>query len=98
MIRRGLHLADADPFLLFDKLQNGEQATESTAPAGQLDPSHAFYLGYEMAKAATALALGKQYEQDEPLDWGFLTVQEKGHRLTSRRPNPPEQQDADSAE
>ena len=35
---------------------------------------HAFYLGYEMAKAVTALTLGKDYRQDEALDWGFLTV------------------------
>ena len=28
-----------------------------------LDVTHAFYLGYEMAKATTALTLGKQYVQ-----------------------------------
>ncbi len=73
-----LHLSDADPFLLFDKLR-------ATGPDGggpkNLDASHAFYLGYEMAKAATALALGKDYRQDESLDWGFLTVPETSHRL-----------------
>jgi dihydropteroate synthase-like protein len=41
------------------------------------DPQHAFYLGFEMAKALTALTLGKNYVQDEPLDWGFLTRPEK---------------------
>ena len=46
-----------------------------------IDPAHAFYLGYEMAKAATALTLGKDYRQDEALDWGFLTREEKSHRL-----------------
>ena len=46
-----------------------------------LDASHAFYLGYEMAKAATALTLGKQYQQDEALDWGYLTQDEVSHRL-----------------
>ena len=45
-----------------------------------LDASHAFYLGYELAKATTALTLGKQYEQDEALDWGFLTRAERKHR------------------
>jgi hypothetical protein len=44
------------------------------------DPSHAFYLGYELAKATTALTLGKQYTQDEALDWGFLTRPEQSLR------------------
>lgn len=34
------------------------------------DSSHAFYLGYELAKAEIARALGKRYTQDQPLDWG----------------------------
>jgi dihydropteroate synthase-like protein len=54
----------SDPFELFDQLQG-------------LDPAHAFYLGYELAKAVTALTLGKQYRQDEALQWGFLTVPER---------------------
>ena len=33
-----------------------------------------------MAKAVTALTLGKNYEQDEALRWGLLTVAEKKHR------------------
>ncbi len=72
-ISAGQHLSDADPFLLFEKLQ--------AAAARPLDASHAFYLGYEMAKAATALTLGKEYRQDEALDWGFLTQAEQFHRL-----------------
>ena len=44
-----------------------------------LDAGHAFYLGYEMCKAVTALTLGKTYEQDEPLDWGFATRDEVSH-------------------
>jgi dihydropteroate synthase len=55
--REGHHVA-TDPFDLFPKL-----AVES-------DGSHAFYLGYELAKAEIALALGKRYSQDNPLDWG----------------------------
>ena len=54
-----------DPFEIFDQL-----------PA-TLDASHAFYLGYEMAKAVTALTIGKQYRQDEALNWGFLTIPER---------------------
>lgn len=34
------------------------------------DASHAFYLGYELAKAETAWRLAKRYVQDQPLDWG----------------------------
>lgn len=44
-----------------------------------LTADHAFYLGYEMAKAAAALALGKNYVQDQPLNFGFLTRPEAGH-------------------
>ena len=61
---------DADPFELFARV----------AGQAQIDPSHAFYLGYEMAKAVTALTLGKNYTQDQALRWGFLTREEKSHR------------------
>jgi dihydropteroate synthase len=60
VLNRDGHRHGTDPFVLFEKL-------------GPLDPAHAFYLGYEMAKAVTALTLGKNYRQDEPLAWGFLT-------------------------
>jgi hypothetical protein len=33
-----------------------------------------------MAKAVTALTLGKQYRQDQALEWGFLTRPEESHR------------------
>jgi hypothetical protein len=36
----------------------------------EADGAHAFYLGYELAKAEIALRLGKRYVQDEPLRWG----------------------------
>ncbi len=72
LVCAGLHLEDADPFQLFDRLM-------ATQPKN-VDPSHAFYLGYEMAKALTALTLGKDYRQDESLDWGHLTVEERSHR------------------
>src|SRR5262249_28134543 len=60
VINRDSHRRGTDPFALFEQL-------------GPLDPAHAFYLGYEMAKAVTALTLGKNYRQDEALQWGFLT-------------------------
>lgn len=72
LINRDVHLKSEDPFDVFAELQ-------ATAPKN-LDASHAFYLGYEMAKASTALTLGKQYRQDEALDWGMLTQPETSHR------------------
>ncbi|QDT27219.1 Pterin binding enzyme [Gimesia panareensis] len=57
-----------DPYELFDQFQAAASKT--------VDASHAFYLGYEMCKALTALTLGKQYQQDQPLNWGFLTQEE----------------------
>jgi dihydropteroate synthase-like protein len=58
-----LHLQGTDPFRLFAQMLEKET----------IDPSHAFYLGYEMAKAVTALTLAKNYSQDQALNWGFLT-------------------------
>ena len=64
-VTAGRHWAQSDPFLLFEQL--------AAAAPKPIDANHAFYLGYEMAKAITALTLGKDYRQDEALDWGFLT-------------------------
>ena len=64
-VTAGLHCSDADPFALFAKL--------TAAAPRPIDANHAFYLGYELAKAVTALTLGKDYRQDEALDWGLLT-------------------------
>lgn len=72
LVSAGLHLCDTDPFDLFARLL-------ATAPKN-VDASHAFYLGYELAKALTALTLGKQYEQDQALQWGYLTRDEPSHR------------------
>jgi dihydropteroate synthase len=73
VVSAGLHLSATDPFALFARLQ--------AEAVREVDAGHAFYLGYEMAKAVTALTLGKDYRQDEALDWGFLTVHEQSHRL-----------------
>lgn len=78
LLGSGLHFSDADPFKVFDQLA-------ATKPKN-LDNSHAFYLGYEMCKALTALQLDKQYMQDEALNWGFLTRPETDrHRLKRNR-------------
>jgi dihydropteroate synthase-like protein len=56
-----------DPYEVFDR---------ALATVGSIDAEHAFYLGYELCKARTALTLGKKYIQDEALRWGFLTQNE----------------------
>jgi dihydropteroate synthase-like protein len=66
LLNREGHWSGTDPFELFDRLRETETGRN-------LDSSHAFYLGYELCKAVTALTLGKQYRQDQALDWGFLT-------------------------
>lgn len=74
-INRDRHVADSDPFTIFEQL-------------GVEDPSHAFYLGWEMMKATLALQLDKRYVQDEALGWGHLTVEEISHRDRKRQRRP----------
>ena len=66
VMNRDGYVSGQDPFEILDSLE-------------LTDTAHAFYLGYEMAKAMIALQLGKQYHQDRALSWGFLTVEEKSH-------------------
>jgi hypothetical protein len=75
MCSAGHHSSD-DPFILFERMGVG-------------DPSHAFYLGYELMKAKTALTLSKAYHQDQALDWGFLTEPEISHRGRGKTSTPP---------
>jgi hypothetical protein len=70
--RAGHHLSD-DPFKLFDKLDVGG------------DGAHAFYLGYELAKAEIAWRLGKRYAQDNALDWG-VAADRRSEDLTRHAP------------
>lgn len=65
-------LVGESPFEIFDQMDVA-------------DPSHAFYLGYEMMKAKTALTLGKAYRQDQALAWGFLTEPEMSHMAKRKR-------------
>jgi dihydropteroate synthase-like protein len=73
VINGSMHLRGTDPIVLFEEMRKRDP---------KLDTSHAFYLGYEMAKAVTALTVGKNYTQDQALRWGFLTVPEVSHRAT----------------
>jgi dihydropteroate synthase len=71
VLNGSIYLRGRDPFEVFDQL---------LAADPKLDSPHAFYLGYEFAKAVTALTLGKNYIQDQALQWGFLSVPEVSHR------------------
>lgn len=72
----GNHWQAPDAFALFQQLLD--------SGADNLDPSHAFYLGYELCKATIAAQLGKQYEQDQALRWGYLTREEVSHQRLKR--------------
>jgi dihydropteroate synthase len=37
------------------------------------EPTHAFYIGKELARASLAVTLGKTYRQEGALSWGYLT-------------------------
>ena len=71
VLNGSVYFCGSDPFEVFGRL---------AAADPRLDVSHAFYLGYEFAKAVTALTLGKNYNQDQALRWGFLTIPEVSHR------------------
>jgi len=60
MNRKGHWHGDA-PFEMF---------AEALRTNPQIDAGHAFYLGYEMARAEIARVLGKEYQQDEDLSFG----------------------------
>ena len=72
MLAAGVDLEGTDVFEIFAELLGRPQSTN-------IDASHAFYLGYEMAKAEIAGQLGKRYVQDQPLRWGHLTPPPRPH-------------------
>jgi hypothetical protein len=99
LLGAGLHIADREAFLVFERLLNPGfgGAADAHQPPTKVDPAHAFYLGYEMAKATIALALAKEYRQDEALNWGYLTVPEESHRLRKTAMTPTTERPAPSA-
>jgi dihydropteroate synthase-like protein len=82
--------ADADWIYVFnaDLFVKGTDFNEIFDQLGVDEATHAFYLGKELMKATTARALRKNYRQESPLDWGYMTFAEPRRervRLTSRR-------------
>jgi dihydropteroate synthase len=78
LMSAGVHVRGTDPYEIMKELMSLPQSRN-------VDASHAFYLGFELSKALTALTLNKRYEQDESLRWGMHTRPEKHHRLARKR-------------
>jgi dihydropteroate synthase-like protein len=87
--------ADSDWIYVFNSelFVKGTDFNEIFDQLGVEEATHAFYLGKELMKATIARALGKNYRQESPLDWGYMTFEEPRRkrvrvttgRLTERR-------------
>jgi dihydropteroate synthase-like protein len=69
---------DADWIYVFnaDRFVKGTDFNEIFDELGVDEATHAFYLGKELMKATIARALRKNYRQESPLDWGYMTFAE----------------------
>src|SRR4051794_29996666 len=81
--------ADRDWIYVFNAelFVKGTDFNEIFDQLGIDEATHAFYLGKELMKATIARALRKNYRQESPLDWGYLTFEEPRRarvRLTAR--------------
>lgn len=82
--------ADQDSITVLngERFVRGTEIQDLFAQLGIDDPTHAFYLGKELAKARLAVTLGKTYRQEGALSWGYLTppddVKAEHVRLTQR--------------
>ncbi len=76
ILNHSIYVRGKDPFELFEQICKKDN---------RMDSSHAFYLGYELSKAMTALTLGKNYRQDQALNWGILTIPESSSRNPGHR-------------
>jgi dihydropteroate synthase-like protein len=82
--------ADSDWIYVFnaERFIKGTDFNEIFDELGVDEPTHAFYLGKELMKATIARTLRKNYRQESPLDWGYLTFEEPRRervRLTTGR-------------
>jgi dihydropteroate synthase-like protein len=80
---------DADWIYAFnaERFVKGTDINQMFDELGIDEHTHAFYLGKELSKAAIARGLGKNYRQESPLDWGYLSFDEPRRervRLTAR--------------
>src|SRR6185503_6193419 len=67
--------ADADAITVLNNelFVRGTNIQEMFDQLGVDEPTHAFYLGKELARASPAVTLGKTYRQEGALSWGYLT-------------------------
>jgi len=67
--------ADRDGITVFnaERFVRGTNIQEIFAQLDVQEPTHAFYLGKELARASLAMTLGKTYRQEGALSWGYLT-------------------------
>ena len=87
--------ADREAITVFnnERFVRGTDIQQLFDALGVDEPSHAFYLGKELARAQLAVRLGKTYRQEGALAWGYLTPPDDARaehvRLTQkpRRPS-----------
>ena len=74
--------ADSEAITVFnsERFVRGRDIQEIFDQLAVDEPSHAFYLGKELAKASLAMTLGKTYRQEGTLAWGYLTPAEERSR------------------
>ena len=75
-----------------EKFVRGTNIQDIFAQLDVDEPTHAFYLGKELARAQLAVTLGKTYRQEGSLSWGYLTPDDDARsehvRLTARSRKP----------
>src|SRR5581483_1204365 len=64
---------DGITVLNHEQFVRGTDIGDIFSQLGVDEPTHAFYLGKELARASLAVALGKTYRQEDALSWGYLT-------------------------
>jgi dihydropteroate synthase-like protein len=82
--------ADGDWIYVFnsERFVKGTDLNQIFDELGVDEPTHAFYLGKELMKATIARGLRKNYRQESPLDWGYMTFAEPKRervKLTAKR-------------
>jgi hypothetical protein len=82
--------ADADWIYAFnaERFVKGTDLNQIFDELGVDEATHAFYLGKELMKATIARGLRKNYRQESPLDWGYMTFAEPKRervKLTAKR-------------
>lgn len=84
--QHGLHLMNRNGHWQGD--DSFEIFAEGLAANPDVDASHAFYLGYEMARAEICRLLGKKYDQDEPIQWGVAGTSPGSRRVHHESDDP----------